>query len=63
MSTPVTDDQFRSAARSGLTDEDSVFTNATVSRGREAGAYVECWVWVADPSGVPSEDGVAEVVE
>ncbi len=47
---PITDQQFRDAC-SGEVDSDAV-----VSRGSEAGAYVQTWTWVANEDVPGHED-------
>jgi hypothetical protein len=48
--TNLTDEQYRSLARDKYQSEGKIEIDedAEVSRGEDAGAYVQAWVWVAD---------------
>jgi len=53
---PVIDQKYRDAVpvRDGSLECDG---EAIVSKGNEAGAYVQCWVWVSDKdAGIEEED-------
>ena len=41
-------DQYRAAAQSRLSADDEVDQDAVVSLGDDPGAYVMCWLWVAE---------------
>ena len=46
----ITDQQYRNAAESMFGSDGSleIDSNAKISRGEDAGAYVQAWVWVAN---------------
>jgi hypothetical protein len=51
------DDWYRERAKElyGVEGEIEVDSNAQISRGDDAGAYVEAWVWVPDDEDPPDE--------
>lgn len=60
----ITNAQYRAAAERIHGSEGSVEIDdgAKVSRGDDAGAYVQAWVWVSDEDAKPSDEEGADHV-